>query len=75
MDRAAGGDAPHTGISGPQKAAWMQQYVPDFHQRCGIRSVFDGRYRFSRYFAPLQFDTPNTYEDLVNKNDLELYDP
>jgi arylsulfatase A-like enzyme len=23
---------------------------PDFHDRCGIRSVYDGRYRFSRYF-------------------------
>lgn len=62
------------GISGPQKVAWMQQYQPDFHQRCGIRSVFDGRYRFSRYFAPLQFNTAETYEDLVAKNDLELYD-
>lgn len=62
------------GISGPQKVAWMLQYEPDFNQRCGIRSVFDGRYRFSRYFAPLQFNTPETYEDLIAKNDLELYD-
>jgi hypothetical protein len=65
----------HTpGTSGRQKLAWMQQYEPDFNQRCGVRSVFDGRYRFSRYFAPLQFNTPETYEDLVARNDLELYD-
>jgi arylsulfatase A-like enzyme len=62
------------GLTGPQKAAWIQQYEPNFHQRCGLRSVFDGRYRFSRYFAPLQFNTPETYEDLVAMNDLELYD-
>ena len=45
-----------------------------FHNRCGIRSVFDGRYRFSRYFSPLNFNTPTTYENLVAHNDLELYD-
>lgn len=47
---------------------------PDFHDRCAIRSAFDGRYRFSRYFAPLDFNTPATYEDLIAHNDLELYD-
>lgn len=61
-------------IPGPKKAAWMLQYEPDFHQRCGIRSVFDGRYRFSRYFSPLAFNTPATYEELVASNDMELYD-
>ncbi len=47
---------------------------PDFHDRCAIRSAFDGRYRFSRYFSPLDFNTPTTYEALIAKNDLELYD-
>ena len=47
---------------------------PNFHERCGIRSSFDGRYRFSRYFAPLDFNTPSTFEALTAKNDLELYD-
>ncbi|MEP9352426.1 sulfatase-like hydrolase/transferase [Xanthobacter sp. KR7-65] len=61
-------------IPRPQKGAWMLQYEPDFHQRCAIRSVFDGRYRFSRYFAPLGFNTPTTYEALAANNDLELYD-
>ncbi len=62
------------GITGAQKVAWMQQNAPDFSLRCGVRSVFDGRYRFSRYFAPLGFNTPSTYEELVARNDLELYD-
>jgi arylsulfatase A-like enzyme len=42
--------------------------------RCAIRSVVDGRYRFSRYFSPRQFNTPTTLEDLLALNDLELYD-
>ncbi|MFG1201704.1 sulfatase-like hydrolase/transferase [Xanthobacter aminoxidans] len=57
-----------------QKAAWMLKYEPDFTQRCAIRSIFDGRYRFTRYFSPLAFNTPTTYEALVGNNDLELYD-
>ncbi len=47
---------------------------PDFAERVGIRSAFDGRYRFSRYFGQTAFNTPKTLEDLVAKNDLELYD-
>jgi arylsulfatase A-like enzyme len=60
--------------SAPDKIAALLKTEPDFHDRCGIRSVFDGRYRFSRYFAPLDFNMPMRYEDLVVHNDLELYD-
>jgi arylsulfatase A-like enzyme len=56
------------------KLAELVKIEPDFHNRCAIRSVYDGRYRFSRYFAPLEFNTPITYEELIAKNDLELYD-
>jgi arylsulfatase A-like enzyme len=57
-----------------EKIKELIKVEPDFHDRCGIRSVFDGRYRFSRYFSPLDFNTPATYESLAAKNDLELYD-
>jgi hypothetical protein len=56
------------------KLVELQKNDPDFSNRCSIRSVFDGRYRFSRYFSPVGFNTPTTYETLVAKNDLELYD-
>ena len=36
--------------------------------------MFDGRYRFSRYFSPIHFNRPTTYEALVANNDLEVYD-
>jgi arylsulfatase A-like enzyme len=58
----------------PERIAAVLTTEPDFHDRCAIRSVFDGRYRFSRYFAPLNFNTPATYEALSANNDLELYD-
>jgi len=56
------------------KIAFLEKNEPDFHNRIAIRSVWDGRYRFTRYFSPLQFNTPTTFEELVAKNDLEMYD-
>lgn len=56
------------------KIAELQKNEPDFNNRCSIRSVFDGRYRFTRYFSPIRFNTPTTYEELIADNDLELYD-
>ncbi|MCI3208129.1 MULTISPECIES: sulfatase-like hydrolase/transferase [Pandoraea] len=47
---------------------------PDFRHRGMIRSVFDGRYRFSRYFSPEQFNRPTSLETLFASNDVELYD-
>ena len=58
-------------------AELIQTYLkndPDFAERVGIRSVFDGRYRFSRYFGQTDFNTPKTMEDLLARNDIELYD-
>jgi arylsulfatase A-like enzyme len=48
--------------------------MPDFRKRGAIRTVFDGRYRFSRYFSPLQHNRPETMEQINKVNDLELYD-
>jgi arylsulfatase len=47
---------------------------PNLMKRGHIRTVFDGRYKFSRYFAPLQHNRPNTQEQILKYNDLELYD-
>jgi arylsulfatase A-like enzyme len=54
--------------------AQLQTLRPNFGYRGHLRSVFDGRYRFSRYFAPAQFNTPATLEELYAHNDVELYD-
>ena len=47
---------------------------PDFGKRGAIRTVFDGRYKLSRYFAALQHNRPTTMEELLRYNDLELFD-
>jgi arylsulfatase A-like enzyme len=57
-----------------EKMAKLVTLQPDWRNRGVIRSIFDGRYRFSRYFSPLEFNRPTTYEELVAKNDLEVYD-
>lgn len=39
-----------------------------------FRGVFDGRYKFARYFKPSQYHTPKDWNTLVKYNQLELYD-
>lgn len=48
--------------------------VPDLGKRGAIRSVFDGRYMYARYFSPKQHNRPTTLEAIREFNDLELYD-
>ncbi len=43
-------------------------------KRHSMRGCFDGRYKFARYFRPLDHHVPKTWEELKNHNDLELYD-
>ena len=47
---------------------------PDLTKRGSIRSITDGRYRYSRYFSPLQHNLPGTIEQVFDYNDVELYD-
>ncbi len=46
----------------------------DLMKRGAIRSVFDGRYQFTRYFSPKQHNRPASMESLVQLNDVELFD-
>src|SRR6478752_633128 len=36
--------------------------------------VFDGRYKFARYYAPANFNTPETLEQILRDNDIQLFD-
>jgi arylsulfatase len=58
---------------GPEKfkAAGLH---PDMRKRGAIRSVFDGRYQFTRYFSPKQHNRPTSIEELFEFNDVELFD-
>jgi arylsulfatase len=48
--------------------------APDFMKRGAVRSVYDGRYTFSRYFSPKQHNRPTTLEEVFALNDVELFD-
>ena len=48
--------------------------VPNLMKRGAVRSVFDGRYVFSRYFSPKQHNLPTSLEALYRLNDVELFD-
>ncbi|HXZ94012.1 MAG TPA: sulfatase-like hydrolase/transferase [Burkholderiales bacterium] len=64
----------------PDGKAKLQEAVksgamrPDLGKRGAIRSVFDGRYQFSRYFSPKQHNRPTTLDALFKLNDVELFD-
>ena len=36
--------------------------------------VFDGRYKFARFYASTAFNTPRTLEELFAANDVQLFD-
>ena len=61
-------------ITPEKQMAELQKHPPDFFNRTAIRSIWDGRYRFSRYFSPVRFNAPKSLEELLKDNDLEVYD-
>ena len=50
------------------------RFKPNLSKRGAIRSVFDGRYKFSRYFSPTEHNKPLSIEQLFSLNDVELFD-
>jgi len=42
--------------------------------RTMVRAIITEEYKFARYFSPLDFNTPKTMEELLEHNDIELYD-
>lgn len=51
-----------------------QGFRPNLEKRGAIRSIFDGRYKLTRYFSPQQHHTPRSIEELFANNDAELFD-
>ena len=58
----------------PKEEAKKQGFRPDLKKRGHVRSAFDGRHRFTRYFAPVDHNSPVTLDELFKWNDVELYD-
>ena len=57
----------------PQELA-AQGFRPNLKKRGAIRSVYDGQYKFTRYFSPQEHHVPKTMEQLFANNDVELFD-
>lgn len=47
---------------------------PDMSKRGSVRTMFDGRYKFSRYFSPMQRNLPRSLGQIYAYNDVELFD-
>lgn len=58
----------------PKEEAKKQGFRPNLKKRGHVRSTFDGRYRFTRYFSPLDHNSPTTLDELFKWNDVELFD-
>jgi arylsulfatase len=58
----------------PKEELKRQGFQPDLTKRGSLRSIFDGRYRFTRYFAPIQRNKPESLDELYRWNDVELFD-
>jgi arylsulfatase len=44
------------------------------HKRGFMSFAFDGQYKFARYYAPANFNTPISLEQIVHDNDVQLFD-
>lgn len=58
----------------PKEEAKKQGFKPDLKKRGTVRSAYDGRYRFTRYCAPVDRNSPATIDELFKWNDVELYE-
>ena len=63
-----------SGLPEPELQQRVMANQPDFALRGMIRMINNDKYKFSRYFSPLNFNTPTTLEELFANNDVELYD-
>jgi arylsulfatase len=58
----------------PKESMKASGFQPDLKKRGSLRTVFDGRYKFSRYFGPVDRNRPTTLDELYMVNDVELFD-
>lgn len=58
----------------PKAAVKAAGYRPNLKKRGSLRTAFDGRYKFTRYFSPLERNRPTTLDELYRWNDVELFD-
>ena len=70
---AVAADAISAGNS-PMEEMKKVGYKPDLKKRGSVRAAFDGRYKFTRYFAPVDRNRPKNLDELYKVYDVELFD-
>jgi arylsulfatase len=70
---AVAGEAISSGKN-PAESMKASGFKPDLKKRGSVRTAFDGRYKFSRYFAPVDRNKPENLTGLYRANDVELFD-
>jgi arylsulfatase A-like enzyme len=61
------------------KATFTNQTLPslsqvDMSKRGFLAVIFDGRYKYARFYAPNAFNMPDTLTDIFKYNDVQLFD-
>lgn len=67
------GEAKEAGKN-PKLEILKKRFKPNMKKRGSLRTAFDGRYKFTRYFAPADRNRPGTLDALFKVNDVELFD-
>ena len=52
----------------------LTELQPKLDKRGFLSFAFDGQYKFARYYAPDDFNTPVTLEQVLRNNDIQLFD-
>lgn len=52
----------------------LTELQPNLDKRGFLSFVFDGQYKFARYYSPANFNTPTTLEQILRNNDVQLFD-
>ena len=52
----------------------LTELQPKLDKRGFLSFTFDGQYKFARYYAPDNFNTPVTLEQILHNNDVQLFD-
>lgn len=60
-------------LSAGKWAPSLSELQPNLAKRGFLSFAFDGRYKFARYYAPNAFNTPKTLDEILQWNDLELF--
>ncbi len=61
-------------VPGNAEAKALTNVKPYLDKRGFLTFVCDGRYKFARYYAPNDFNTPKTIDEIFQHNDVQLFD-